>query len=201
MADTSSINAIDMLLARIADMQSLKPQRVIPAHYVKEDTSPAVLDFVKRYLTDYKNAAMTHKDAAGIVAAMEAKYPALPGRESLEFGAKVFTGEASWQVTSPYPPICKTAEVKFDDIVFDLHFTDNRTLSFEGIAGPVKGIKDTVQYTVIEVARNVFMVYWQEPNAGLRVVHVQDWNTGTVYTNVAEQDNAFTHLKGTIKIK
>ncbi|MBO1811251.1 hypothetical protein J4G53_23660 [Serratia ureilytica] len=132
---------------------------------------------------------------------MEKKYPGLPGRESLEFGAKVFTGEAPWYVASPYPPVAKTAEVNFDGTVFDLHFRDNRTMSFEGMAGALKGVKDTVEYTAVEVSRNVFMVYWHEPHTGSNVVHVQDWNTGTVYTNIAAKDNSFTHMKGTIRIK
>lgn len=45
------------------------------------------------------------------------------------------------------------------------------------------------------------MVYWYEPHTGSNVVHVQDWNTGTVYTNIAAKDNSFPHMKGTIRIK
>lgn len=106
-----------------------------------------------------------------------------------------------WHVASPYPPVGKTAEVNFDGTVFDLHFRDNRTMSFEGTAGAFKGEKDTVEYSAVDVGRNVFMVYWHEPHTGSNVVHVQEWNTGTVYTNIAAMDNSFTHLKGTMRIK
>ncbi|MBB5073864.1 hypothetical protein HNQ69_000990 [Bartonella callosciuri] len=56
-------------------MQSLKPEMVIPGHYIKNDTSPALLDFVKTSLTDYKNAAISHKDSSSIISDMEKKYP------------------------------------------------------------------------------------------------------------------------------
>lgn len=201
MADVSTVQGIDLWIGRIEDMQSLKPEKVIPGHYIENDMSPSVLDFVKKYLTDYREAAASHCDSAGIISEMEKRYPDLPGRETLEFGAKAFTGEVPWQVASPYPPIGKTAEVDFGAGVFALHFADNRTMSFEGISGEFKGLKDTVEYTVVEVGKNVFMVYWHEPDLGDNVVHVQDWNTGTVYTNISEKDNSFINLKGTIRIE
>lgn len=202
MADMSTVQDIDLRISRIEDMQSLKPEIVIPGHYIKNEWSPSSLDFVKKYLTDYKKAAIAHKDSGGIASDMEKQYPDLPGRESLEFGAKVFTSETQWRVASPYPPVGKIAEVNFDgSAVFNLHFRDNRTMSFEGTSGAFKGVKDTVEYTAVEVSRNVFMVYWHEPGEGSNVVHVQDWNTGTVYTNIAAKDNSFIHLKGTIRIQ
>lgn len=201
MADTPTVHDIDLWISRTADIQSLNPEKVIPGHYIKSDLSPAVLDFVKKYLEDYKMVVTTNKDSSTIISDMEKKYPNLSGKESLELGAKVFTGEIPWSVTNPYPPIGKTAEVNFEGTIFELHFKDNRTMSFEGTSGMFKGIKDTVEYTAIEVSRNVFMVYWHEPQGGYNVVHVQNWNTGTVYTNIAAKDNSFTHLKGTIKIK
>lgn len=201
MADTLTIQDIDLWISRIEDMQSLKPEKVIPGHYIKKELSPSVLDFIKKYLVDYKTAAIAHKDSEGIVSDMKKKYPDLPSIESLEFGAKVFTGELPWHVASPYPPVSKIAEVDFDGAVFNLNFKDNRTMSFEGMSGAFKGVKDTVEYTAVEVSKNVFMVYWHELHYGSNVVHVQDWNTGTVYTNICAKDNSFIHLKGTIKLK
>lgn len=201
MADTSTVQGIDFWINRIEDMQSLKPEKVIPGHYIKNDMSPSVLNFVEKYLMDYRDAVTSYKNSADIVSYMENKYPELGGRESLEFGAKVFTGEAPWHVTNPYPPIGKTAEVNFDGNIFELYFPDNRTMSFEGTSGQFAGVTDTVEYTAIEVGGDVFMVYWHEPRWDTNVVHVQDWNTGTVYTNISEKDGSFTNLKGTIKIK
>ncbi|RYC38738.1 MBL fold hydrolase [Pectobacterium zantedeschiae] len=201
MADTSTAKDIDRWINVIDDMRSLKPEKVIPGHYVKSDFSPAILGFVRKYLSDYKVAASTNKDASGIIAELEKAYPDLPGKESLEFGAKVFTGELPWHVTSPYPPIGSKAEIHFGDTVFELTFKDNHTMSFIGTSGAFKGVTDTVEYLPIEVSKNVFMVYWNEPHTGSNVVHVQDWNTGTVYTNIAAKDYSFTHLKGTIALK
>lgn len=201
MADTTTVQGIDLWIKCIEDMQSLQPEKVIPGHYIKSDMSPSLLNFIKKYLTDYRMAVTSHTTSAGIVADMEKKYPNLSGKESLKFGAKVFTGEVPWRVTSPYPPIGKTAEVNFGGTVFELRFSDNRIMAFEGTAGESKGVKDVVEYTAIEVCKNVFMVYWHEPRLGSNVVHVQDWNTGTVYTNISAKDSSFIHMKGTIKIK
>ena len=44
------------------------------------------------------------------------------------------------------------------------------------------------------------MVFWHEPHLGDNVVHIQDYNTGIVYTNIAKPDGQFLHFKGTLKI-
>ena len=165
------------------------------------DESPAQLDFVRDYLLAYQRAVADSKTSEGIVAAMTAKFPDLPGRETLEFGAKVVAGEVPWHAASPYPPIGRIATADFGDVKFRLHFVDNRTMSFEDASGAFQGVTDTVPYTAVEVSRKVFMVYWHEPSTGSNVVHVQDWNTGTVYTNIAAKDGSFTHFKGTIRIQ
>ena len=201
MADTTSLEGIDAWLKVVDDMKGLAPTHVIAGHYDAADESPAQLDFVHDYLTAYRQAAASSKASDGIVAAMTARFPNLPGRETLEFGAKAFTGEADWHVASPYPPVGRVATVDFGGAAFRLTFTDNRTMSFEDTSGAFQGVKDTVKYTAVEVSRNVFMVYWHEPSTGSNVVHVQDWNTGTVWTNIAGKDGSFTNLKGTIKLQ
>lgn len=202
MADTTTLDAIDAWLRIIEDMKRLNPNRVIAGHFLTPgDDSPAQLDFVRDYLTTYRKAASGRATSAEIVSAMVASYAALPGRETLEFGAKVFAGEALWHVASPYPPIGTTALVDFGGVVFRLHFIDHRTMSFEDTSGAFGGVKDTVQYQAVEVSRNVFMVYWHEPSTGSNVVHVQDWNSGTVYTNIAGKDGSFLHLHGSIKLE
>ena len=201
MADTTSPAAIEAWLRVIAGMKDLAPTRVFPGHFLTSDESPVQLDFVRDYLEEYRQAASGRKSSSDIVATMTARFPELPGRETLDFGAKVFAGEADWHVASPYPPIGRVAIVDFGGAAFRLNFVDNRTMSFEDTSGAFQGVKDTVQYTAVEVSKNVFMVYWHEPSTGSNVVHVQDWNTGIVYTNIAAKDGSFTHLKGTIKIE
>ena len=201
MADTTSTAAIESWMRIIEDMKGLAPARVIAGHFLTSDESPAQLDFVLDYLEAYRAAASARATSADIVAAMSARFSDLSGRETLEFGARVFTREVEWHVASPYPPIGRVATVDFGGAAFRLNFIDNKTMSFEDTSGAFQHVKDTVQYTAVEVGRNVFMVYWHEAGTGSNVVHVQDWNTGTVHTNIAAKDGSFTHLKGTIKLQ
>ncbi len=201
MADTTTLAGIDAWLKVIDDMKGLSPARVIAGHFETANQSPAQLDFVHDYLAEYRKAAGSGGGSAGIVAAMTARFPDLPGRDTLEFGAKAFMGEADWHVASPYPPVGRVATVDFGGAAFRLNFVDNKTMSFEDTSGAFQGVKDTVRYSAVEVSRNVFMVYWHEPSTGSNVVHVQDWNTGSVWTNIAGKDGSFTNLKGKIRLQ
>lgn len=78
----------------------------------------------------------------------------------------------NWDLRSPYPAIGRKVEVNFGTAQFVLDFKDNKTMSFVGAGG----ISDTVEYTAVEVSKNVFMVYWKEPKTGMNVVNVQDYN-------------------------
>lgn len=44
------------------------------------------------------------------------------------------------------------------------------------------------------------MVYWHEPATATNVVHIEDFEHKTVYTNIAAKDGSFTHLKGTLQL-
>lgn len=201
MADTRTIQDIDRWIARIDGMISLQPERVIPGHYIKSGLSPSVLDFVRQYLLDYREAATSHHTSGHIIAEMDKKYPMLPGRSSLEFGASVFAGEVTWLVTTLYPPVGKIVDVNFGGTLFELRFTDHRIMSFEGLSGTFRGVKDTVEYTAVEVGKGIFMVYWHEPHTGSDVVHVQNWNTGNIWSNIAGKDGSFSHLEGKIQLR
>jgi hypothetical protein len=78
-------------------------------------------------------------------------------------------------------------EVDFGAVKFVLDFKDNTTMTFTGTAGSSKNSTDTVSYTAVEVAKNVFMVYWHEPHLGFNVTHIQDYNKNIVYSNIADQ--------------
>jgi len=200
MADTQNIKAIDQWIGQIDAMKALKPEQVVPSHFAKQSLSPQSLDFVKSYLENYKKAVTENKASAAVVDFMVKKYPDLHGKEELEMGAKVFFGEIDWDLKSPYPVIGKKVEVDFGTLKFILDFKDNREMSFTGVSGIGKGNTDTVQYTAVEVAKNVFMVYWHEPKLGSNVTHIQDYKKNIIYTNIAEPNGSFTHLKGTLKI-
>jgi hypothetical protein len=99
-----------------------------------------------------------------------------------------------------FPAAGKAVEVVFGDAIIDLNFKDLNTLSIFCRSGIFKGITETVQYTAVKIRPQVYMVYWHEPESKLNVVHVEDFEHGTVYTNVSYPDGTFVHFKGTIKI-
>ncbi|KMQ67720.1 metallo-beta-lactamase [Chryseobacterium sp. FH2] len=200
MADTPNKDAIDRWIFQIDVMKALNPQWVVPSHYAKQDLSPGSLDFVKSYLKNYKKAVNENKTSEAIVNFMVTQYPNLSGKEELEMGVKIFLGEMVWDLKSPYPAIGRKVEVNFNGTKFVLNFKDNKTMSLIGTEGSVKGITDTVQYTAVEVAKNVFMVYWYESKHGDNVTHVQDYNKNIVYSNIATKDGSFTHVKGRLTI-
>ncbi|MCT2561301.1 MBL fold metallo-hydrolase [Chryseobacterium herbae] len=200
MADTQNVKAIDQWIGQIDAMKALKPEQVVPSHFAKLSLSPQALDFVKNYLENYKKAVTENKTSSGVVDFMVKQYPDLHGKDELEMGAKVFFGEINWDLKSPYPAIGNKVEVDFGTFKFVLDFKNNKEMSFTGVSGNVKGNTDTVQYTATELSRNVFMVYWHEPKLGSNVTHIQDYNKNIIYTNIAEPNGSFTHLKGTLKI-
>jgi phosphoribosyl 1,2-cyclic phosphodiesterase len=200
MADTQNKEAIDQWIGQIDAMKALQPQQVIPSHFAKLNLNPQSLGFVKGYLENYKKAVTENKTSDAIVKYMISQYPDLPGKDELEMGVKVFLGEMNWDLRSPYPAIGRKVEVDFGKGKFVLDYKDNKTMSFTGTEGALKGLTDTVQYTLTEVAKNVFMVYWHEPKTGENVTHVQDYNKHIIYTNIAGKDGSFNHFKVPFKI-
>ncbi|MGO4744904.1 MoaF-related domain-containing protein [Serratia quinivorans] len=101
---------------------------------------------------------------------------------------------------SQFIAVGKVVQVTFGDFAFKLDFIDDKTMTFIGIGEASQGVTDTVQYTAVEIRSGVYMVYWSEPKSGDNVTHVEDFQRGEVYTNIAGKDGTFTHLKGQLKI-
>jgi len=201
MADTKGDKGIERWQQVIATMKQLEPATVVPAHFVSSDYKPQVLDFVGKYLAEYRQAAAKSNNAAELTAAMEKAWPQLPGKDNLVFGAKVFKGEQEWKVFTPYPPIGRAIKVDFGAFAFRNSFKDAHHMTFLGLNGGYKGVTDNVLPTVVEVSSNVFMVYWSEPNSTKsNVVHVQNYNTGTVWTNIAASDGKFYNMQGKMTV-
>lgn len=198
MADTQNERAIGQWIGQINDMKALQPKQVVPSHFVKPSISPSSLDFVKDYLENYKKAVTENKSSEDAIKFMVSKYPNLPGKDELGMGIKVFFGEMKWDLKSPYPAIGRKVEADLGGMKFIIDFKDNKTMTFVGTEGALKGATDTVEYTAVEVAKNVFMVYWHESKRGDNVTHVQDYNTHVVYSNIAGTDGSFLHFKGTL---
>lgn len=196
MADTQNKEAIDQWIGQIDAMKALNPQQVVPSHYAKLDLSPSSLDFVKKYLENYKKAVTEHRTSDAIVKYMVTQYPNLPGKEELEMGVKVFLGEMNWDLKSPYPAIGRKVLVDFNKTKFVEEYKDNKTMTFVKTEGKSKGDTDTVQYSVVEVAKNVFLVYWHEPKNGYNITHIEDYNKNIVYSNFTAKDGSLVHLEG-----
>lgn len=81
----------------LSEMQSLKPQQVIPGHYLGErPAGDAAITFTHRYLQTFEQALSQQKGSKAVIGAMKAAYPNLADESSLELSAKVNTGEMKW---------------------------------------------------------------------------------------------------------
>lgn len=81
----------------LSEMQSLKPQQVIPGHYLGErQANDAAVTFTHDYLQTFEQTLAKQKGSAAVIAAMKAAYPGLADESSLELSAKVNTGEMKW---------------------------------------------------------------------------------------------------------
>lgn len=202
MADTKTIKGIEQWRQALADMKALQPAQVIPSHFAIRDFSPSNLDIIDKYLADFTSVLKNNEHADGVIEAMKSVYPTLPGESSLALGAKVFKGEAEWKTFNLYPAVGRSIKVDFGAFAFRNSFKDAHHMTFLGLNGGYKGLTDNVITTVVEVSPYVYMVYWSEPNSTKsNVVHVQNYNTGTVWTNIAAPDGKFYNMKGKLTLE
>lgn len=81
----------------LSEMQALKPQQVIPGHYLgARPAGDGAISFTQTYLKTFEQALASQKGAAAVIGAMKAAYPGLAEESSLELSAKVNTGEMKW---------------------------------------------------------------------------------------------------------
>lgn len=188
-------------IAGLDSMAALKPAHVIPAHFDPPQGSDPIA-FTRRYLTDFEDALAGSKTSDGVIARMKSLYPTLSGLPSLEMSARVLKGETAWQVVDAFPAICRKAEVNFGgEYLFELDFRNEHTMTFRGLVERAGGrpITDTVEYTAVQVAPEVYMVYWTEHD-NTHVVHVEDFGRGVAYTNISAPDGSFANLRGTLRL-
>ena len=96
-ADTQTPAIRQGWMTVLSEMQSLKPQQVIPGHYLGERRAiDAAITFTHRYLQTFEQALANHKGSADVIKTMKAAYPHLADESSLELSAKVNTGEMKW---------------------------------------------------------------------------------------------------------
>ncbi len=208
LADSPSKQDRAKWLAALDEMEALKPSLVIPAHFnPASPVKPSVagldpINFTRRYLRTFERALDDSKTAAEVVSHMKTAYPELRGESNLEMSAKVLKGEMAWKTVRPFPAIGRKAEVDFGgEYDFELNFHNEHSMTFTGLKPRAndRPTTDTVEYTAVEVAPGVYMVYWTEKD-NTHVVHVEDYGGGVAYTNIAAPDGSFTNLKGTLRL-
>jgi len=96
-ADTQTPAARAQWREVLSEMQHLKPQQVIPGHYLgARPAGDQAITFTLNYLDTFEQALKANKTSAGVIKAMTAAYPNLAEAGSLELSAKVNTGEMKW---------------------------------------------------------------------------------------------------------
>lgn len=198
MADTKGLDELDKWIRQVETMQALAPKQVIASHHYQDERkgNPVILSCTLEYLKYYRDALTSGNTADAIVSIMSEKYPDLEGKDTLAFGARVITGAEPWVRKGLYPGIGHHVLMDFSPAaVFDVEFKDNKTLTFTQTEGENKGYSDTMPFTAEEIADHVYMVHWQE-NAGIAVIHVQNWNTLEVWTNIYIPGQTGIHMKG-----
>jgi hypothetical protein len=96
-----------------------------------------------------------------------------------------------------FPGVGHVVQVDFGN-KWDLHFTSMTTMTYTPAGHPVAE-GETVKIAVTPIRPGVFMVTWQESDK-TTVVHVEDYQNGSLFTNISTPDGKFYNLKGTLKI-
>ncbi|MGL5287814.1 MAG: Vmh family MBL fold metallo-hydrolase [Aeromonas sp.] len=97
MADSQSEMARSQWVATLNQLLALKPQRVIPGHFLGDEPNGSKsVTFTRDYVQRFERELAHAKGSAALIEAMKQAYPALPVDEGLAIGAKVATGEMKW---------------------------------------------------------------------------------------------------------
>ena len=96
-ADTQTPASRQGWMTVLNEMQALKPQQVIPGHYLgQRPEKDAAITFTHDYLQTFEQTLKKQKGSAAVIGAMKAAYPNLADESSLDLSAKVNTGEMKW---------------------------------------------------------------------------------------------------------
>lgn len=96
-ADSQTPQQREDWLASLDEIEKLKPETVVPGHFLPG--APQTLQsvkFTRRYLQTLEHELPKTQNSSQLIAAMEAQYPHLKEKSSLEITAKVLKGEMKW---------------------------------------------------------------------------------------------------------
>ncbi|MEH0007663.1 MAG: Vmh family MBL fold metallo-hydrolase [Flavobacteriales bacterium] len=97
MADSQTKEARQKWAQSLERMAGLKPERVIPGHFLG-DIPPKddAIDFTRGYVAEFEQAVSKSSTSQEIIKTMKALYPLLAGENDLSLSAKVVTKEMEW---------------------------------------------------------------------------------------------------------
>lgn len=102
------------------------------------------------------------------------------------------------QAQPSLPAVGQTWRVDFGRMAFDLDFQSATSMTFTAAGGQQQGAKpETVAYTVTPLREGQFAVRWKD-SVGY-VVHVQDYQAGTVHSFVTLFDGRPMESSGTLR--
>jgi len=97
MADNQTPESRDHWREILKQILDLKPERVIPGHYLgKSSENTSSVTFTRDYIAKFEEAAKQSKNSTELIAAMKKDYPNFKNTSDLEMGAQVIKGERSW---------------------------------------------------------------------------------------------------------
>jgi glyoxylase-like metal-dependent hydrolase (beta-lactamase superfamily II) len=97
MADNKSHTGRKQWIAALNRLLAMKPARVIPGHYLGEESKgAAAVTFTRDYVLKFEAEQAKVKNADELVQKMKQSYPTLPVNDGLTISAKVSTGEMKW---------------------------------------------------------------------------------------------------------
>ncbi|WP_043762125.1 Vmh family MBL fold metallo-hydrolase [Aeromonas taiwanensis] len=97
MADSQSKAARTEWVKALDRMLALKPERVIPGHFLGEaPKGTQAVTFTRDYVLRFEQALASTKGSGPLIDALKQAYPSLPVDDGLDIGAKVNTGEMKW---------------------------------------------------------------------------------------------------------
>ena len=97
LADTQSRASRQHWREALQDMRALSPVTVVPGHFLPgAPLTEASVAFTEAYLQTVEEALPQARNAAELIEAVQARYTALKGADTLALSAKVLTGEMDW---------------------------------------------------------------------------------------------------------
>ncbi|PRY11888.1 hypothetical protein CLV24_10913 [Pontibacter ummariensis] len=94
------------------------------------------------------------------------------------------------------PIIGHKYEVDFGNVVYHLHFIDDKQMHYKAVGNAQEEGTVKVQRTMLR--HNLYLVSWQESDK-TTVTHVQDFQNMVIYSNITTSENDFIYTRGNLK--